>query len=243
MRCTASARVAVLVLIATTARAGELWVPVVAQMPGAGGSYWNTEMWISNLGASSGSCAVTFLPSGTDNTDLLLSEATPTPVPAGHTVYVGNVVPPRSSGALRVVTVGDLVVQVRLFNTQGQGAVGQIVPALGREQLIPIGSEGHLVPILRSSRFRTNVGLFNPSPSPVKVQARLLDPQGAEAGRTEYALEPGSQTQVNDLLLGFKVNRSDGHQLVLSAGGPFAAYASVVDTRTGAPTLILPEVR
>jgi len=230
-------------LAAAVTTASELWVPVVAQMPGAEGSYWNTEMWISNLGASAGTYGITFLPSGADNTDLLLAEATPSSVGPGQTHYVKDVVPPRSSGALRVVTSPGVVVQVRLYNTQGRGAVGQMVPALTSDQLVPVNAQGHLVPLLRSSRFRTNVGLFNPGTSPIKVRAVVLDPHGVECGRTDYALEPGSQEQINDFLLAFKVARTDGHQVVLSAEGLFAAYASLVDTRTGAPTLILPVVR
>ena len=49
----ASPRSVVLVLLAvlaaSSAWAGELFVPVVAQVEGSDGSYWNTELWLANL--------------------------------------------------------------------------------------------------------------------------------------------------------------------------------------------------
>jgi hypothetical protein len=230
------------VLLASPARGAELWVPVVAQMPGADGSYWNTELWLANLSAGAGTCAITFLPSGADNTEQLLSEPVPVTLGAGQVVYLKDVVPPRSSGALRLVTSRGVVVRCRLYNAQGRGSVGQMVPALAAQDLIPADARGHLFPLLRSPQFRTNVGLFNPGRTPIRVHAVLVDPEGQTVGQADFPLAPGSQTQVNDFLLAFKVSRSEGHAAVLSAEGLFAAYASIVDSRTGAPTLVLPEV-
>jgi hypothetical protein len=233
---------AVVLALAAPLAADELWVPVVAQVEGAEGSYWNTELWLANLSAGTGTCAVTFLPAGADNTDALMAEATPVNLPPGEITCLKDVVPPRSTGALRVVTSGGVAVRCRLYNAKGRGAVGQIIPALTRGQLVPADARAHLFPLLRSPQARTNVGLFNPNGSPIRVRATVLDPRGQTVGSAEYPLAPGSQTQVNDYLLSFRVERADGYSVVLTAAAPFAAYASIVDSRTGAPTLILPEI-
>lgn len=234
---------ALILSAASTSAAVEYFVPVVAQAPGSGSSYWNTELWISNLSAGPGSYGLVFLPAGTDNTERLLKQTEPSPIGPGQTLYLKDVVPPEGSGALRITASDGIEVRCRLFNVQGRGSVGQMVPALRREELIAVGSSAHLVPLLRSPQHRTNVGIFNPTTKLLKVRVALFDAAGNEAGRASYSVEPGSQMQINDFLLGFKVLRSDGHRAVLQADGPFAAYASVVDTHTAAPAYITPLVR
>ncbi len=229
--------------VAAPAVAGERWVPVVAQISGADGSYWNTELWIANLGGSVGTYAITFLPAGQDNSRLLVEDPARESLGPNETVHLKDVVPPGGSGALRVTASDNLVVRCRLHNSRGGASVGQFVPALSGDELVPAASTATLVPLVRSSQFRTNVGLFNPGSNPIRVLAVVFDERGREAGRTEYALEPGSQVQVNDFLLAFKVERADAFQVQLSAEAPFAAYASIVDARSGAPTLVLPVVR
>jgi len=233
---------AVVLSFAAPVAAEELWVPVVAQVEGLEGSYWSTELWLANLSAGTGTCAVTFLPADADNTEALMASATPVNLPPGEITCLKDVVPPRSTGALRVVTSQGVAVRCRLYNAKGRGAVGQFIPALTRRDMVPADARAHLFPLLRSPQTRTNVGLFNPGTSPIRVRATVLDPRGQTVGSAEYPLAPGSQTQVNDYLLSFRVERAEGYSVVLSAAAPFAAYASIVDSRTGAPTLILPEI-
>lgn len=231
-----------LVLLATcaVAAAGERFVPVVAQVKGMDDSYWNTELWVTNLSAGTGTYAITFLPAGQDNTRALLTAAPATSLGPGETVHVRDVVPPGETGALRVVTTDGVVVTCRLYNARSRGSVGQIIPALAAGEMVAAGQRAFLVPLLRSSQFRTNLGLFNPTQNPIKVQVTLLNGRGREVGRAEYAVEPGSQVQVNDVLLAFRVNQADGFQAMLVGDGRFAAYASIVDTRSNAPTTLMP---
>lgn len=231
-----------LMLASMPASAVERFIPVVAQTPGSGGAYWSTELWITNLSSRTGTYGLVFLPSGADNSERLLRQAEPVEIVAGATHYLTGVVPPDSTGALRIISSEGVVIQCHLYSVQGQGSEGQMVPALKREEMIPVGSWGELVPLLRSSQYRTNVGLFNPTSRLLKVHAVLMNPDGKPVGQAEYSLEPGSQTQLNDFLLGFKVVHSDGHRVMLSGDGPFAAYASIVDARTGSPAYVSPEI-
>lgn len=234
---------ALVLLSAVTVRAGERFVPVVAQVKGANGSYWNTEIWVSNLSGSVGTYALTFLPAGRDNGQILMAEAVGEPIAAGETIHLKGVVPPGRAGALRVVASDGVIVRCRVYNARSRGSVGQMVPALSREEMIGPGSEGFLVPLVRSGQFRTNVGLFNPGENPIHVHVEVRDHTGKRIGAASYGLDPGSQTQINDFLLQFKVSRADGFQAVLSADDWFTAYATIVDTRSGASTFISPTVR
>jgi hypothetical protein len=229
--------------VAVTALAGDGFIPVVAQTRGAGGSFWNTELWISNPTSRKGSYGLVFLPSGHDNTRLLSVEPEGRDIAAGATVHLTGVVPPNSTGALRVVTTDGLVVRCRVFNTRGRGSAGQMVPLLTVGTMIQPGERGILVPLLRGGQLRTNLGVFNPSPHAVAVQIEILDGSGETVGGASYNVEAGSQLQLNDVLLGFRVTGCERCRGIVTANGPVAAYAAVVDNRTGAATFIQPAIR
>lgn len=231
-----------LVVAALPAAADELFVPVVAQVKGSNGAYWNTELWLSNTSDQPATYALTFLPSTHNNRELLRGQRPVETIPPGETVHLDDVAPPSKHGALRILTSGSVVVRCRLFNASASRALGQMIPALRWDDLVPRHSEGHLVPLVRSSRYRTNVGLFNPNLDEIRVHAFLLDAQGRSIGHDELRLPPGSHRQFNDMLLSFKVERGEGLRLVVTSDYAFAAYASMVDNRTGSPSFILPEV-
>ena len=97
--------------------------------------------------------------------------------------------------------------------------------------------------LVRSSSFRTNVGFFNPGENAIRVHAVLVDAHGQRVGAASYGVEPGSQVQINDFLLSYRVSKADGYQVVLTANDTFAAYATIVDSRSGAAVFVLPVVR
>ncbi|MCG6961969.1 MAG: hypothetical protein LJE95_01730 [Acidobacteria bacterium] len=229
--------------IATAAVGGERFIPVVAQVQGAEGAYWNTELWVSNVSDAVGTYVLTFLPSGSDNSRLLAEEVSPISIGPGETVHLRDVVPPGSTGALRFAGSEGVVVRCRVYNARGQSSVGQMVPALTREEMVRAGGEGVLVPLVRSSSFRTNVGFFNPGENAIRVHAVLVDAHGQRVGAASYGVEPGSQVQINDFLLSYRVSKADGYQVVLTANDTFAAYATIVDSRSGAAVFVLPVVR
>ncbi len=234
---------AALAVCAAAAGAAELFVPVVAQVKGANGSYWNTEMWVTNLADAPGSFALTFLPAGRNNADRLLASGERTVLGPRETVHLKSVVPPGRSGALRIVTSDDIAVHCRVYNAQSRGSAGQMVPALSLDEMIAPGSRAVLVPLLRTGQFRTNLGLFNPGVNPVRVRVDVLDESGRRVGTASFGLDAGAQTQINDFLLQFKVSRADGFTAVITADGTFTAYATLVDRRSGAATFITPIVR
>lgn len=229
--------------VAATAVAGERFIPVVAQVKGAEGAYWNTELWVSNVSGAVGTYALTFLPSGTDNSRLVNEEVSPISIGPGETVHLRDVVPPGSTGALRLTASEGVVVRCRVYNARGQSSVGQLVPSMTRDEMVHGGAEGVLTPLVRSSSFRTNVGFFNPGENTIRVHAVLIDAHGQRVGTASYGVEPGSQVQINDFLLSYRVSKADGYQVLLTASDTFAAYATIVDSRSGAAVFILPVVR
>ena len=229
---------AALVAACGLASAEELFVPMVAQRPGQDGSWWNTEVWISNPTVETGSYGVVFLPAGQPNLDGLRADPAPEDLPPGTTVYRNDLVPEGGIGVLRFVTTPGVVVFTRVFNAAGRGSFGQGMPALARSAATRPGETAELVGLRRTPAFRTNIALFNPSAENGVVHVRLYLQHGELAGEEAYKLAPGGYLQLDDALHALGVPRGEHARAELTGTVPFFAFASVIDARSGAPTLV-----
>ncbi len=229
---------AALVAACGLASAEELFVPMVAQRPGQDGSWWNTEVWISNPTVETGSYGVVFLPAGQPNLDGLRADPVPEDLPPGTTVYRNDLVPEGGIGVLRFVTTPGVVVFTRVFNAAGRGSFGQGIPALARSAATRPGEIAELVGLRRTPAFRTNIALFNPSTENGVVHVRLYLQHGELAGEEAYKLAPGGYLQLDDALHALGVPRGEHARAELTGTVPFFAFASVIDARSGAPTLV-----
>ncbi len=223
--------------IASLACADELFVPMVGQKQGQDGAWWNTEVWICNTATSTGGYAVVFLPGGQANAEGLRADPALEDLPPGTTVYRDDLVPEGSVGVLRVLTTPGVVVFTRVFNAAGRGSFGQGIPALPRSAATKPGDLAQLVGLRRTPQFRTNIALFNPSAENGIVRMRVYLQNGEVAGEESYRLAPGGYLQLDDALHAFGVGRGEHVRAELSGTVPFFALASVIDARSGAPTL------
>jgi hypothetical protein len=230
--------VAGLLLAAATLGAEEYFVPMVGQSRGADGAWWNTEVWVSNTAAATGGWAAVFLPAGQINTDGLRAEPELQDIARGATVYRNDLVPEGKIGTLRFITTAGVIVFVRVFNAAGSGSFGQAMVPLTRAAATRPGETAHLIGLRRTPQFRTNIGLFNPSFDVGVVRVRILDARGAEVGDETFRLVPGGYIQLNDGLHAFGVARGEHLRAEVTGTIPFFAFASVIDSRSGAPTLV-----
>jgi hypothetical protein len=217
-----------------------LFLPMVAQKQGLEGSWWNTEVWITNTTSITGSYAVVFLPAGQANTEGLREEPIGEDLPPGATAYRDDLVPQGGSGALRLVASTGVMVFARVYNSAGRGSVGEARPALPKSAALRPGEVGHLIGLRRTPQFRTNLAFFNPSLEAGSVQVRMLGQGGEEVGQATYRVAPGESIQLDDALHGFEINRGEHLHAEVSGTVPLFAFASVVDSRSGSPTLVPP---
>ena len=229
-----------LLLLSCALGAEELFLPMVGQKQGLDGAWWNTEVWIANTTTSTGGWAVVFLPAGQANVEGLRAEPELEDILPGATVYRNDLVPQGQTGVLRILTTPGIAVVGRVFSAAGRGSFGQAVPALPRAAAIRSGELGQLLGLRRSPQFRTNIGLFNPATEGGVVRIRLYQANGTVVGEQAYRLAPGGYLQLNDALHAFGVTRGEHLRAELSGGVPCFAFASVIDTRSGAPTLFAP---
>ena len=108
------------------------------------------------------------------------------------------------------------------------------------------GAAGVLPHLVRNALFRTNVGVANLGAAAVTARLRLYGEDGAAAGApVDVTVPPGGLVQVVDP---FGVAGAGDRDLafatveVLTPGGLAWAYASVIDNRTGDPTIVPLEV-
>ncbi|MBZ5587144.1 MAG: hypothetical protein LAO05_01135 [Acidobacteriia bacterium] len=235
-------RPAVILLVALAAcglaSADEFFVPMVGQRQGQDGAWWNTEVWISNTGTITGGYAVVFLPAGQPNPDGLRAEPVLEDLAAGETVYRNDLVPEGGVGVLRFVTTSGVIVFTRVFNAAGKGSFGQGMPALPRSAAARPGEVVQLLGLRRTPGFRTNIALFNPSTDNGVVHVRMYLQHGDVAGEESYRLAPGGYLQLDDALHSFGVARGEHVRAEVSGTVPLFAFASVIDARSGAPTLV-----
>ena len=229
---------AAVILAATLVGGEELFIPMVGQKQGQDGTWWSTEVWFVNTASTTGGYAVVFLPSGQANVEGLQAEPPLDDLPPGTTVYRNDLVPQGATGVLRVLNTDGVLVFARIFSAAGRGSFGQGIPALSRGAAIRPGEVGYLVGLQRTPQYRTNLVAFNPSPEPGSVRVRLVLARGEVAGEEAFRLAGGGYLQLDDVLHAFGIARGEHVRAEVSGTVPLLALASVIDTRSGAPTLV-----
>ncbi|HUK13778.1 MAG TPA: hypothetical protein VLW17_10810 [Thermoanaerobaculaceae bacterium] len=231
---------ALVIVGASSVAAEEFFVPMVGQRAGQDGAWWNTEVWVTNTTAATGGYAAIFLPAGQANTEALRAEPDLEDLAPGVTVYRNDLVPEGKIGVLRFVTTPGVVVFSRVYNAAGHGSFGQGIPPLTRAAATRPGEIAHLIGLRRTPQFRTNLALFNPTAENGVLHVRIVQPHGEAAGEESFRLAPGGYVQLDDVLHAFGVPRGEHLRAEVTGTVPFFAFASVIDSRSGAPTLVPP---
>ncbi|HUP66080.1 MAG TPA: PKD domain-containing protein [Thermoanaerobaculia bacterium] len=223
---------------------GPLIVPVVGRAPGAGGTFWRSDLAILNPGATYFSLSVRMLRSGQDNRSARWSTVELLPM---RSVTIRDVVgwlgDGDGSGALEIRWDGEgPIVTSRTYTTREDGGTyGQSIDAIEATA----GTVDAIITGLRSdSDFRTNLGVVNLDETAAEIHFELLSPMGASVARTSIAVPATSHFQgsVLELFPEFASSPDIGPFTVRSrASRPLFVYGSVVDRRSGDPVFIAGE--
>ncbi len=239
--------------ISSAAPGADFWfVPSTARATGAGGAFYTTDLTVAYTGNVSSRFVLKFLGnnkdgrSGTEKTfDLAAGKS------ATYADILGSVFGLTSDyGAIRVasqVPASDSarVAVLAQTSTPGFGGTfGQSVPSATAADLIRSGSERSILAVREDGAFRTNLILANATEADLAINVKLVGGDGGALGVKSYSLAPLGMTQVGRVVRDLGVSSDvSGARLVLStptAGGSFAAYASVIDNVTNDPRTLLP---
>lgn len=225
------------------------WIlPSSARAEGIGGTFFTTNLTVSNTGTADAAVALKFLGNGTDGrqgTEILSF------LGAGKSVtYVdvlGSVFGLSSGfGALRIASSSPSINIVGQTSTpaSGGGTYGQSVPAFGSADQITNGTVRTITAIAETDSFRTNLILANATEFESVVDVSFLSDTGTTLGSKSYSLPPLGMTQitriVRDMGVTSNISLATLRLSTATSNGAFCAYAVVIDNVTGDPRTLLP---
>lgn len=222
----------------------------VASTPGAGDSFWTSDLTLSNPSGSPVTATVRYTPRGDDGRDDYLTATVVLPGDATRTLadVVGSLFGASGAGALEV-RPRSVQAWIRTSTPGPAGSYGQGYPLLTpddpRVARLPdtprLGAGG----VVRGGA-RTNLGLAEIWGSSATVRVRLADRDGVELGSQELTLGPFGNRQLNDLvrlLTGASGGLTEGRVTVevVAGDGRVAAALSIVDNGSDDPTTVVLE--
>lgn len=222
----------------------EGYVPAVSHVEGNFDSFWVSDLWIYQQGATV--IHLWYNPSGQDGTNAQ-SVVVDLVEPVTYlSDVVGNLFDAEGAGSLHYIADGPVVVMSRNWTpAENEGTYGQSIPGepLASASFAGTGQAGTLRMMAnKRNGFRANLGLANVSPVAVEVLVEIFTEDGAPApGASSFAvnLEPFEFTQLNNVFMRLGPGEWDG--LIVRAGvssneGAIMGYLSEVDNTTNAPT-------
>ena len=243
-------------IVATPAMARELTayyvVPAAANLAGAGGTDWHTDLTLHNPHSFSLSVTLVFLPSDRDNSSA--------PTVSGialapwETLNLWNVLGPDGfdatgqRGALLVYADGtscastecDFAVASRTYTLSpdgGSGEFGQGIPGFPAALGLDTTVMAYMPQVMSNTDFRTNIGLASWSPESVMVRVDVQDAAGNIVDSTDHVVPPFGQVQWR-----FNGTVTGGTAVAyIVQGSPEAIvypYASVVNEVYGDPAYV-----
>lgn len=211
---------------------------------GEGGATWNTRLQITNVAGRETALFLKFL--GHDQ-DGRTEPETPWILKPFESaaLYPDRVA--QAYGAFRIrATSPDLVAvgETATGSTFPPGTRGQTVPVLGAGRWITQDRPGSIISVREDTSFRTNLVLTNALETPLDIDVGLFGESGVLLESARYPLLPLEMRQVSRLVrvLGIAGDVLNARVLLSTptAGGAFAAYASVIDNRSNDPRTLLP---
>lgn len=223
-------------------------VPAAAHAPGDKGSLWRTDLAVVNPGGSLATLTLRFVPvDGAPSTRTSTLAANGTREWADVLVSLFGVAQDASaSGAIGIASDVTVCVASRTYNIGESGTFGGFLPAVEPKDALSPGQTGVLPQLARNALFRSNVGVANLGTAALTARLRLWGADGVAAGSpVDVGVPPGGLNQVVDPFGVAGAGDRDAAYAtveVTTPGGLAWAYASVIDNRTGDPTIIPLEV-
>lgn len=223
-------------------------IPAAAYAAGAEGSFYETDLDLSNASGADVEYLFSWLPRGGNNGDPLRSDTFT--LGAGKSVRYSNVLAevfgfePDAFGALLVeASSADLLAMARIANEPPEpdaGTFGQAVPAIRPGECTGHDVRRRLLFATEHADMRFNVGCINFSDSAARVSFELYRANGVMLGTESLILMPWSNDQLNRIfdpyhpVTGYVDYWSD-----LPTGSVYC-YGSLLDNVTSDPTTIPP---
>jgi hypothetical protein len=228
---------------------------VTSRTEGFAETRWRTRLWVV-AGSTPADLTFEFYPTalaGLSGPALVAQRS----VAAGAQLYLedllGDLWGINGNGAVRLLSTSPVAAFARVVNVKMPpafegGTFGQAMAPITQDQTMAAGVFPGLFNerISNQAGFRSNLGWFNPNPTPVTITARVVTRDGEVLGERTFEVPGLSQWlgSVFDTVWTVPQNQRELQHFSVSyetAGGPIFLYASVVDNVTGDAVTILPQ--
>ena len=216
-------------------------IPAAGHTRGANGTHWITDLTIRNLTSSPHRVAAILTPAGTDgNESAMIARIFIEPA---QTLTIRDVV--RGifgfEGACSIELRGpsrSITATSRTYNDSSSGTFGQAIPSY-RSPTLSAESPTLFLPGMRENLdFRSNVGFTETSGRDITFSIDLLDASGVPIGTTRITFLPWEHRQISIRNLANNFDAGMARLRHEEGEGSLAAYASIIDNRTGDPIYI-----
>jgi hypothetical protein len=207
-------------------------VPVVGRFPGAGGTQWQTDLFLANPGSPTYVLTLRLYPSGEPMIERTISmqpfsSQTLTDV-CLNTFGRANV-----GGMLEIIAgIYTIQARARIYNIGNPaGQFGQNVPGIGFGRL---SRQAYLYGLSTSSAYRLNIGVANPNNVATNVTITVQSANNTILHTRTVTVQPHQFTQINDIRA--NIGLAPQESLVVNMFSPeqlIYGYASEVRNDTG----------
>jgi hypothetical protein len=232
--------------LASSAFAGEIFIPATFRGPGAAGSVWRTEISVSNITNSIHALPVPVTIAFHRNESTAAPVTIHTPLAPMEVLSIPDALHSwfdvEEGGGVVRITWDDPTARItgnaRIYNLSSDGEYGQGVPGVRADRMV---SDVFLPGISGINGNRTNIGVFNPHNTHELFWVTLYDTSGLSRGAFATFVAPRSYRQFNDIFSHFQAGPLGAAMIrVTATNNTIYAYASVVRNDTGDATFITP---
>lgn len=209
-------------------------IPVVMHGPGALGTQWRTDVWISNMTTARKDVTLTLYPT---SGDIVSTEVS---VPRAGTIELADLVLTtfglaNAKGLLMLTVDSPIGIQAtaRIYNAGNpMGEFGQFMPGIAVARL---ERQAFVAGLSGVDGNRANFGIANPLEDPVDVAVYANNGEGIVLAIRDFTVDGMSVLQINDLFSELGIPPQGVVQLDMHAftAVPIYGYASVVRNDTG----------
>ena len=213
------------------------WLPVIGKTTGIGGTNFVTDMRVVNNGGSVANVKLEFFPQNGDGNSAPSVTKNLTVVPGEqkvlNDVMMGTLGLTGGLGGLKVTSDQNVLVTARVINdlrAEGKGTAGLAYDAADAGD-----TSGTLAFLSQNADFRTNVGYFNPSSSPVTATFVARKADGSVLATSTLTI-PGfamAQQPAFSLVSGVADPNQNDFFVTWTSNAPLFVYGAITDNKTG----------
>jgi hypothetical protein len=206
-------------------------IPVIGRFPGAGGTQWQTDLFLANPGSPTYVLTLRFYPSGE-----AMLERTVTMQPFSSQTLADvclNTFGRTSAGGMLEIIAGIYTIQARarIYNIGNPaGQFGQGVPGIGFGNL---GRQAYLYGLSTSNAYRLNVGVANPNNVAASVTINVQSANNTILHSRVVTVQPHQFVQFNDIRAAFGLPSQEALIVNMLSAELIYGYASEVRNDTG----------